>query len=52
MDDLFSFAFSSYSIMDVSQPQCTSIPCEMDEKAWEADGSSSIRLLMVELSSG
>jgi large repetitive protein len=24
MDELFSFAFSSYLIMDVSQPQCTS----------------------------
>jgi hypothetical protein len=24
MDELFSFAFSSYLIMDVPQPQCTS----------------------------
>src|SRR2546425_10530364 len=25
MDDLFSFVFSSYLIMDISQPQCTSL---------------------------
>ncbi len=37
---------------EVPSMASTSIPCEMDEKAWEADGSSSIRLLMVELFSG
>ena len=28
IDDLFSFAFSSYSIMDVSLPQCTTAVCK------------------------
>src|SRR5437764_5735259 len=47
----FPFAFSSYSIMDVSQPQCTSVIVKSHPAPWPLDLQTTITLQHLQLPS-